>query len=195
MSMKLAVLIGFALAVVVIVVTELLDTPSYSGLVFFAVFGAAWLLYCKVYVRLRYAHLVRKQLMKSVDPAAGAPAGAQPADNEVVRRMATASGWESILPLLADDFRAVDARGRRHKREIFRRLTEMTNAAYVRVDNTLEELLADPHEPGVFHARERSTGDARRGPALDCTQWTRYVLTPCGTQVREMSCTAVVSVA
>jgi hypothetical protein len=195
MSKKRAMLIGTVIGVALIVVAETLDFSPWLGLAVFVVGYAAVLVYCKVYVTRRYAHLVHRQLQKSVDPTAAAPTGAPTAENELIRRLHAARSWDATVPLLADDFQMVDVRGRRLKRQVFKYSRQMMRRTYPELETEVQELLADPREPGVFHSRERTVGKARRGPDLDMTAWSRYALTPDGTRVREIACTAVVSVA
>jgi len=198
MSKKLALLsllAGAVTGVVIIVVSELLDIPPFAGLLVYVIPAVAWLVYCKLYVPRRYAHMLHKRLGKIADPTVAAPAGAYPADSEIIRRLLATREWEGKQLLLAKDFTIVDIKGRRFKRPVYRRLAAFMDTIYPQLDYTVEEILADPHAPGVFHVRERMTGRPHSGPPIDSTSWERYVLTPDGALVREISCTAVLSVA
>ncbi|MDA0182573.1 hypothetical protein OJ997_19845 [Solirubrobacter phytolaccae] len=194
MSNKVALLIGGAVGVVFGVVLITLDAPPIA-IALVTVPFLAWFVGCKLYLRHAAAHAVRKALLRHVDPTATAPAGAQPADNQLIRRLNATFDWEVARPLITSDFTMVDVRGRRFNQSIYKRSLAVYESAFSQIENQIEELYADPHEPDVFHARERLVGRPHRGPDLDATTWSRYVLTPDGQQVRQVECTAVVSVA
>lgn len=113
------------------------------------------------------------------DPAAAPPETAVPVDSALVELLYAARGWKELRPLLADDFALVGPDGARAGLEAFRRaVTGDDRRAAV------ELILADLAQPTVLFVRAR-TEDERA--------WTRVVVAPNGTRVRELGPSTVVS--
>jgi hypothetical protein len=166
-----------------------------TGLVVVGVLLIALATAQQVYCRVVVPVLLRNAARKRLDPSAGPPPGAEPAESEVVRRMGTARGWEAIEPMLSDDFAFIDGRGRRVGRGRYRRAIVAYNNIYPEWDSEVEAIVADPVAPDVFYLRTAMRSRPRLGPLLHTTTWTRYVLTPEHTKVREIEAAGVLSVA
>jgi hypothetical protein len=67
--------------------------------------------------------------------------------------------------------------------------------AYPELYLKLETVVAHPGTPDVLYARTTTLGRPRRGAVLKATAWTRYVLAPGGTHLREVANAGVVAVA
>jgi hypothetical protein len=160
------------------------------GFVIVVVLCAALLIGARWYLVASLPRRSHKALLAELDPQAGPPAGAKPAQSDLLDRMqqaARAQDWPALKTLLADDFAVVTANGRRHGPQAYVRTLKLMLRAYPDLHSQTEAVLADPAEPNVLWLRSKSTGHAKRGPALDATSWSRLTTTADGERARELA--------
>jgi hypothetical protein len=163
-----------------------------SALIFLLV-----LLWRHLYFHLLVPPKVRARLLALLDPDAGPPDGARPVESELVERLQlaiTARDWRALKALLADDFAAVDANGRRQSAHRYVQTQKMFRRLYPDLEQRFDTVLADPTEPDVLWLRTVRQGRPRRGPALAATSWGRLMLAPGARRVRGLEAAAVVRV-
>jgi hypothetical protein len=170
--------------------TAALDLPFWVPYVTIAAFLAAQQYYCRYLVAWR----LRTKLHRSVDANAGPPPAAEPSESPLIVRFNAAKEWKDIAPLLADGFAMIDPKGRRHDKRMYRNSQRAWKRIYPRQGGAIEAILSDPAEPHVVYVRAHFLGHPRRGPLLDMTGWTRYVLTPELERVREIAFAGIVRV-
>ena len=168
------------------------DAPGWVLLLVVLAIIAAQQLYCGILV----PRGARARLLKAVDPEAGPPPGATPADSSLVDRLdalGDAKDWDGLRALLSDDFAVVLGK-RRFDRRIYIRLLKATERQLPGERKT-EEVVVHPDEPDVIWVRSTSSRQPRFGPRFVSTAWTRIRVTADGNRVREITSAGVLSVA
>jgi hypothetical protein len=152
---------------------------------------AAQRIYCQILV----PRGARARLLKAVDPTAGPPPGATPADPALVGRLdalSEAKDWDGLRSLLSDDFKIVVGK-RRFGPSIYIRLLKATERQLPGERKT-DEVIVHPNEPDVIWVLSTASGKPRFGPAFVSTGWTRVKLTSDGSRVREIASAGVLRV-
>src|SRR4051794_7144048 len=168
------------------------------GLVITAVCCAAILIGSRVYGLYALPGRSHRALLAELDPEAGPPAGAQPAVSDLFDRMqaaARAGDWDGLKALLAADFHLVDARGRRRDAKSYVRTLQLMHQVYPDLRSETEAIMVDPAAPHTLWLRSSTLGHPRRGPAMDCTSWSRLTTTHDGRLARELASGGVTRVA
>jgi hypothetical protein len=145
----------------------------------------------QLYQRGRRPTSLRRAMDQAHDPAAMPPETAVPVDSELVRRLYAARAWSETERLLATDFVMVLPGGRRLGAQALEETTAMLEAYYVDPHATVEEIYADFQEPSVLYIRDVARMQPLRGEPFDARAWTRMVVAPCGTRIRELGPTNV----
>jgi hypothetical protein len=181
------VMCGLTLAVLVAV-----DSPSWLRLLVLFVALAAPDIYCRVFA----PRGERKRLLKAVDPEAGPPPGAKPADSSLIdhfERLSAARDYDALRALLSADFEVVVGRLRYGARMYIRTLK--AGARRRNGESRTDEVVVHPNEPDVVWVRWTESRKPRFGPAYVSTSWTRVTVTEDGSRVREITSGGVLHVA
>jgi hypothetical protein len=148
---------------------------------------AAWWLY----QRRRLHGGLRKRMERAADPAAVPPDTAVPVDSALVERLYASRAWSETQQLLAPDFVMVLPDGRRGGAQALEESTALMEACYVDPRATVEAVYADLEHPSVLYVRDVARMQPLRGEPFDAKAWTRLVVAPCGTRIRELGPTHV----
>jgi hypothetical protein len=125
------------------------------------------------------------------DPAALPPETAVPVDSALVRRLYATRAWRETEQLLAPDFVMVLPDGRRGGAQALEESTALMESCYVDPRATVEAIYADLEHPSVLYVRDVARMQPLRGEPFDAQAWTRLVVAPCGTRIRELGPTHV----
>jgi hypothetical protein len=87
-----------------------------------------------------------------------------------------------------------DERGKRRRAKHLKQATRWMEGQLKDLHATIEAILADLAEPTVLYVRDRTRGRTlyRDRPDVDVIAWTRVVVAPCGTRIRELGPTTVI---
>ena len=168
------------------------DAPLWALVLVVLAVVAAQRVFCEILV----PRGARARLLKVVDPTAGPPPGATPADSALVGRLDTLSDdndWDGLRALLSDDFTIVLGK-RRFGEKVYIRLLKAAERQLPGERKT-DEVVVHPDEPDVIWVRSTSSGKPRFGPGYVSTTWTRVRLTADGSRVREIAGAGALSVA
>lgn len=122
------------------------------------------------------------------------PASAVEVESELVHRLYSTREWDSTRTMLTDDFALIGPGGARTGLDELRRSNELMSDAYEDLHAEIETIVADPAHPSVLYVRDHSRGRAKDGSSeLDVRAWSRVVLAPGGTKVREIGPSSVVN--
>jgi hypothetical protein len=122
------------------------------------------------------------------------PATAVEVECDLVHRLYATREWDATRTMLADDFALIGADGTRRGIDELRRSNELMASAYEDLRAEIETIVADPARPTVLYVRDHSRGRPKDGsPDLDVRAWSRVVLSPDGTQVRELGPSSVIN--
>jgi len=129
------------------------------------------------------------------DPNAIPGAGAVPVESPLVQRLGAAREWSETEALLTEDFVWHDEHGKRRRAKHLKSANQWAEAAFDDLHATVEAIFADLENPTVLYVRDTTRGRARyRGRAdLEVTAWTRVVIAPCGTRIRELGPSTIIS--
>ena len=144
----------------------------------------------QLYQRHR-SHPVRDWMGRASDPAALPPETAVPVDSALVQRLYATRTWSETQPLLAPDFVMILPNGRRGGAQTLEESTALMESLYVDPRATVEAVFADLEQPSVLYVRDRARLQPLRGEVFEAKAWTRMVVAPCGTRIRELGPTNV----
>jgi hypothetical protein len=128
---------------------------------------------------------------RASDPAALPPETAVPVDSALVQRLYATRTWSETQPLLAADFVMILPNGRRGGAQTLEESTALMESLYVDPRATVEAVFADLEQPSVLYVRDRARLQPLRGDVFEAKAWTRMVVAPCGTRIRELGPTNV----
>lgn len=187
----LALVVCFLFAFATLAMVDAAGAPSWAFVPVYLLIVAAQQVYCQILV----PRSARARLLKAVDPAAGPPLGAAPADSPLIRHLdelGEVQDWDAMKALLSDDFELVMGK-RRFGQKVYIRVLKMTRRQ-LPGEHTTDEVVVHPDEPDVLWVRSTSSGKPRFGPGFVATSWSRFSLTPDGSRVREIADAGVVHV-
>lgn len=126
-------------------------------------------------------------------PSALPPDGAVPVESPIIRRLYATQEWADMEALLAEDF-VWHADGKRRRAKHLKSSNQWAEAAFADLRADVETIVADLEHPTVLFVQDTTRGRARHRdrPDLEVRAWTRVVLAPCGTRVRELGPSAVI---
>jgi hypothetical protein len=81
--------------------------------------------------------------------------------------------------------------GRRGGAQTLEESTALMESLYVDPHATVEAIFADLEQPAVLYVRDCARMQPLRGEAFEAKAWTRMVVAPCGTRIRELGPTNV----
>jgi hypothetical protein len=167
------------------------------GVLIFAALCVVLVVLSRVLVVRRFPARSRSQMLALVNPDAGPPPEAEPAQSELLNRFhaaGEAQDWHAVRQLLAAEFVFVDPAGRRHDANSYLRSQKLLRRVYPDLEGTTEAVVAVPQERGVLYFRSTVRGHPRSGPAFDGTAWSRLTTTADGDRVREITHVGVIRV-
>jgi ketosteroid isomerase-like protein len=168
------------------------DAPPWIRVLVLVAAFAAPDIYCRVFV----PRGARKRLLKAVDPTAGPPPGATPADSRLIDHLdmlSEAKDYDALRSLLSDDFEVVAGRLRYGANTYIRTLK--AGDRQLPGARRTDEVVVHPSEPDVIWVRSTHARKPRFGPAYVSTSWTRITITEDGSRVREITSGGVLHVA
>ncbi|MDA0169870.1 hypothetical protein OJ998_12305 [Solirubrobacter taibaiensis] len=134
---------------------------------------------------------LRELMDRASDPAAVPPETAVPVDSDLVRRLYATREWRETEQLLSPDFVLVLPDGRRAGAQALEESTAIMETYYVNPHATVEAIYADFELPSVLYVRDVARMQPLRGKPFDARAWTRLVVAPCGTRIRELGPTNI----
>ena len=122
------------------------------------------------------------------------PEEAVPVESPLLRRLYATREWSETQALLTDDFVWHDERGKRRRAKHLKHATQWAEGQLKDLHATIEAIVADLAEPTVLYVRDRTRGRTRYRdqPDVDVIAWTRVVVAPCGTRIRELGPTTII---
>lgn len=190
-SQLIAVAFWVFVGAVATVLLDALEAPFWSWILVLVALCTVQRVYCEFLV----PRGTRARLLKQVDPAAGPPAGATPADSPTLRHfteLATVQDWDALRTLLSRDFEFVVGRYR-FGRKLYIRILKASSRQLPGRTRT-DEVVVHPDEPDVLWVRATTSGKPRFGPGFVETSWMRVRLTPDRAQLREIADAGVLQV-
>jgi hypothetical protein len=127
-------------------------------------------------------------------PDALPPDEAVPVESPLIRRLYATREWSETEALLTDDFVWHDERGKRRRAKHLKYATQWAEGQLEDPHATIEAIVADLSEPTVLYVRDRTRGRTvyRYRPDIDVIAWTRVIVAPCGTRIRELGPTTII---
>jgi hypothetical protein len=128
-------------------------------------------------------------------PSALPPQSAIPVESPLVDRLYATRAWSETEALLDDGF-VLHVGGKRRRAKHLKNFQQTAEASFDDLNATVEEVLADLQEPTVLYVLDTTRGRPRYRhrdePDLNLKVWTRVVVTPCGTRIRELGPSVVI---
>jgi hypothetical protein len=168
------------------------DAPSWIRVLVLVAAFATPDIYCRTFV----PRGARKRLLKAVDPTAGPPPGATPADSPLIDHLgmlSDAKDYDALRSLLSDDFEVIAGRFRYRAKAYIRTLKAVDRQQPG--ERRTDKVVVHPSEPDVIWVRSTNSRRPRFGPAYVSTSWTRVTVTEDGSRVRELTSAGVQHVA
>ena len=176
---------------VVAVVLDAVGAPSWAKLAA----GLTAIVGLYVYGRLFAPRRARERLLDQVDPTAGPPPGAMPADVPLIDHLgmlSDAKDYDALRSLLSDDFAIVVGRLHYEASDYIRSLKASDRE--LPGTRTTDAVVVHPDEPDIVWVRSTASRKPRFGLGYVSTTWTRVSVTPDRTQVLSIAHAGVTKV-
>ena len=122
------------------------------------------------------------------------PESAVLVESPLTLRLYATREWPETQALLTEDFVWHDERGKRRRAKHLKQASHWAERQLEDLHATIEAIVADLEQPTVLYVRDRTRGRTPHRDTLDVDviAWTRIVIAPCGTRIRELGPTIVI---